>query len=167
MECIAGIGTQPTWGDFQSLLQLAIGLNAAFAALADFLGSSTRREKARADRLASRTSKSNLMDTQRNITMHQSFIHMSGVCKRIERNYENFLSGFVRLCCLLTLVISLFMLIYGSFSNKCTISAGLMWLSVFQIGPFVIGIAYAFILSTITYFQVTMPMNRLIRVGNL
>ena len=117
----------PTWGDFNSLIQLSIGLNAAFATFSDFLGDGLSQEEKRAGSLIKSIEKihKDASPKQYPPDVAKDWLDLQlivGECQDEISAHGRFRSGFVRISGFICAFIGFIALGYASYNAAAEIS---------------------------------------------
>lgn len=158
-----------TWGEFQSLIQLSIALNGAFAAFSTFFGADIGRYRAKID---------HLLDNDDLIIGHQlssvtpsmvdqsidaekarlqgraDLIRLKGRCAESEITFRSMIHRFFRYICVVACISGISLIVYSSFYFDATISNFWRWISVLHLAPFLLATLYAVVMSLRFYVEV-------------
>jgi hypothetical protein len=146
------------WGDFQSLIQLSIALNIAFATLPTFMGNVLQRTVAEMDYLITRAQEAEQVkadgaeEFRRDIST--AMIFLKGDYLTIQEKFQAFLYRWMREICALTAIISTFLLVISSFCYDAGVPRIVEIMCVLELLPFLVGMSYALYLSVV-------PLTRL------
>ncbi len=132
------------WGDFQSVAQLAVALNAAFASLAGFLGSDIRRARQRIRAAIARHDKvPPAGDRAIGIRSASNLRLLAGGLEHTQRKFEERIDYLARPLCLAGMLLGIILLLYSCFAYRSSISAFSICLIIFSMLPFCAGVVYS------------------------
>lgn len=151
------------WGDFQSVIQLSIALNAAYAALSSYIGTSLTREK----RLISE-----LLDQLKAVDPAEPTVPLLrpphdpsrlkielraliGECVKAERRFEGAINRFLRPVCIAASLIGLVLIVLSSIYYNDEIKIGWLIVSCGLLLPFAIGASMSMLMSAQTYLDIS------------
>ncbi len=106
-----------TWGGFQSLIQLSVALNAAFAAFGTYSGSNIKREKARFEKIRQQIVNGAQLPPKDDgdVGGEASVLLLEGKCESLIQYYDDFVNGRYRIVCVLFSALGIPVLIYSSY----------------------------------------------------
>lgn len=139
----------PYWGEFQSLIQLAIALNTAFAIISSYAGKLFQRDTAL---ISSYITQAEFYAQKGDASASALILKLDELKQKIEMSVEKFertLDGPILTSCLLVSFISLFFLFYSSYMYKERIGYAPQAYIFLQYAPFIAGMIYGFWLSRI------------------
>jgi hypothetical protein len=146
------------WGEFQSLTQLSIALNAAFATIPTFLGNSIKREQSLvnsyisdAEYLEELVDKKVISYSLPNRRLSAQFSDISAEYRKLEHRFDQFIYTVIRYLCLIAAAISFVILIISSCRYNSHIPIHWRIYSILQYSPFIAGISYAFYLTAVPF----------------
>lgn len=136
------------WGEFQSFVQLAAALNAAFAGLGTFLGNAIVLERARLHTEISKLQENPLAArANRSLSDVATLISLEGETEHIERIYDRFLDRYVRPFCISGMLFSIFFLAMSSYEYRCPISPTYQIILILTYAPFLAGVIYYIVIT--------------------
>lgn len=140
--------TSLTWGGFQSLIQLSVGVNGAFAALTTFAGDSAQKEERRINKILSRLSNIPSSKMTPAVTQNKmSAMFLSGRLASVSRRYNYFINSTIRLSCVLCALIGVVVLVYSSYKFDAPIEFRSQMIVHALMLPFIVGSLYSTFLS--------------------
>lgn len=150
-----------TWGNFQSFIQLAIALNSAFAAFGSYAGNDITRERARLTRIMGAVQNGASLP----VTGHETvggaaeIMLLEGKCADLLHNYNNFVTGFYRVICVIAAGIGIGFLLYSSIlPNEKMNPVTIILVSIFYV-PFYYGVWKAGKLSHDIYMSISLKAD--------
>lgn len=149
-----------TWGDFNSLIQLSIGLNAAFATFSDFLGDGLPREERRIDRLIKTIDKRPPGDcsppSQDSLSDRRELQFLLGRCASNRVSHERFRANFVRIGGFLCAFLGAAALIYASYNSETPILFEGQLVVYLLLIPFAFGACHGMYTAIKSYLEVSL-----------
>ena len=142
------------WGEFQSLIQLSIGLNGAFALLSTYLSNIIQRQieltEIHFHHAVDLEKSVNLATTvnKQPTSLSTRFSDLIDEFKQVGEIYDNNLIAILRIICTYLAIFSIFISIYAAYKYVTPINSVVRWYATIQLGPFLIGIIYAAFLSS-------------------
>jgi hypothetical protein len=133
------------WGDFQSVIQLSVALNAAITALITFARPDVVAEKREVDRLALLPSAWSKPDG--GVPVRTSLQLLSGRCERVLRRYDRLQDGWIRSLAIASAVASIGLLVWSSYVYRDPIPGWAAVLAVLQFIPFLAGMLAAVLVA--------------------
>lgn len=157
MTVASSVELIPTWGNFNSLVQLSIGLNAAFATFSDFLGDGLSREDNHINKLIKRNDK--IIESDPNNKEAQidkkRLRFLSGECIENKVNHEKFRTGFVRFGGFACAFIGVIILIYSAYHDNAPIPLLGIIIIYLLLLPFILGAGHGMYISMKTSFDIS------------
>ncbi len=156
--------TVQTWGEFQSIIQLSIALNAAFAALSSFIGTSLTREKRLLEELIDRLQSIGvagqsvatvLKPAYSPKTLKIEIRGLVGESVRMQHRYDGLINRYLRPVCIVASLAGLVFIIVSSFLYKDEIGIYCIALSCSLLFPFAAGALLSLHLSWRTYARIS------------
>lgn len=155
------------WGDFQSVIQLSIALNAAYAALASYLGTNLPNERGLIQEIMDAIPKaqratSDIKDTETQPTLSKftTLQLLYGKSIEVERRYESIINAIVRPICILSAILGAALLIASSFFYSEEISTTWQVVSSLLILPFIAGAIYSLCVSIQVHLTISNPRRQ-------
>lgn len=156
------------WGEFQSVIQLAVALNAAYAALGTYLGSNLPTERRLIQELihAIETASSadgEHTDPPKSLPTMNSLRELrllNGKSLEIEQRYEYRISTIARPICILSSIGGIALLVVSSFFYGEDISVTWRVVSCLLMLPFFAGAFYSLYISVKVHFAVSKPRHQ-------
>jgi hypothetical protein len=145
------------WSNFQSLIQLSITLNAAFAAFGSYAGTNIESEQIRLETVIhdlqiERKALPAISDSQ--LGGQGEVILVLGTCKDMSRNYEDFIHGRYRVISIVTGIVGIPFLVWSSYYSAEAIDPFWSILTILMYIPFFWGIIRLVTLEVNTYVYV-------------
>lgn len=145
-----GIGS-PTWGDFNSLIQLSIGLNAAFATFSDFLGNGLEKENHNINRLIKKARSQSTLSQQGApgdaLSDRTQLMFLAAECAANKIEHERIRSGVVRVSGFFCAFLGVAVLIYASYFANVETSLFGQFIIYILFFPFAIGAVHGMLTS--------------------
>lgn len=141
LSCVIATGVKSSWGDFQSLLQLSIAINAAFIAFAGFFGDIVDSRKQHISFMMNKLSDIPVRDMD-GLSPRSKLISLSGKLDKIEKSYKDFVNGRLKILSMLAIPTAIILLVTSSYHSKCKMSPLFQSISVLHLLPFMFGMLY-------------------------
>jgi hypothetical protein len=148
-----------TWGDFQSLIQLSVALNGAFAAFASFFGSGLQKEERLLHYLLEECGDATLPRVGE-LSFGARVRLLQGERLQFERQFDFFINVVARYSCLVVALIGIVLLVYSSYRYKLPINASEAATCSALLLPFVVGSMYSIYLSVRLHRSVSLPRRQ-------
>lgn len=154
----------PHWGDFQSVIQLSIALNAAYAALSSYVGTSLHREQRLLEELIHRLQSIGKAGQplaavlKPNYTAAQLKIEIRGLIgesMKIQHSYDAVINRYLRPVCIVASLVGIVLIIVSSFSYNEDISERYIALACGLLFPFSGGAFLSLHLSWKAYSRIS------------
>lgn len=152
----------PIWGEFQSLMQLSIALNAGYAAFSTFTGRVFVHANQRLRRLiglSERISRTHQDNCDINLTSQLRLL--DGECHAISRLHDRMLDKRLRPICIAFAISGLILLICSSYFYSDTIHLALQALVLASLAPFALVCMSYCIVMWRYHYRVFLPSLRI------
>lgn len=143
------------WGDYQSVIQLSVALNSAYAALATYLGSDLRSEQ-QAIKDANAAVPNEKREDKR---VALTDLHLlDGKLTHAAQRYETVIDNGIRPACLIASLLGIVLLVVSSVFYSATINATWQFICGALLLPFLVGVGFA--TALIIKIRVNFATNR-------
>lgn len=141
----------PTWGDFQSLIQLGVALNTAFAIISSYAGRFFQKDLLLITSYIAQAEYYEKDGHENAVDLISDMDHLRQKIDRSINKFEIILDGFIKKSCAFISIVSLYLLIYSSYFYNTYIDYLSKTYLIVQYFPFLFGLLYGIYLSGVIF----------------